>query len=259
LRYSLPEGMRYSTLAERKRFYRDEFRLDRVAEWLRKRRGHNVFAVIIGRHTKLYPRKFSEDFSKTVIIDEYSNLEEVRSLLLEFQPESVYYDRNIYGGKGSRKVLGQELAFDLDPENLTCPIHGSFEDKVRRRQGLSFCTLEFKMIRERTVDLYERLAKLFSELSVVYSGRGFHIHVLDPETLVWPRRRRRRLALQMKREGYPIDEWVTTGGMRLIRLPYSLHGMVSRIVVPLSIRQLERFNPVKSRICLPRFLKKATA
>ena len=22
--------------------------------------------------------------------------------------------------------IGQELAFDLDPENITCPIHGSF-------------------------------------------------------------------------------------------------------------------------------------
>jgi DNA primase catalytic subunit len=61
--------------------------------------------------------------------------------------------------------------------------------------------------------------------------------------------------VDMKSEGYPIDEWVTTGGMRLIRLPYSLHGMVSRIVVPLSIRQTEAFDPVKSPICLPKFLK----
>jgi len=61
----------------------------------------------------------------------------------------------------------------------------------------------------------------------------------------------------MKNEGYPIDEWVTTGGMRLIRLPYSLHGMVSRVVVPLTIGQLERFDPLRSSICIPRFMREA--
>jgi len=259
LRYSLPKGMRYSTLSERKSFYQDDFSPRKVSRWLRKREGHTVLAVIIGRHTKLYPKRFSQNFSKTILIDEYSNLEEVRRLLLIFQPESVYYDRTVYseGLRGSRRVLGQELAFDLDPENLTCPIHGSLKDKMRRGQGLSFCTLEFRMVKEKTLSLYERLAEFFSDLSVVYSGRGFHVHILDSEALTWTRGKRRKLAMQMKREGYPIDVWVTTGGMRLIRLPYSLHGMVSRIVVPLDVGELERFDPVKSRICLPRFLKKA--
>ncbi|MEM1515053.1 MAG: hypothetical protein QXH24_03270 [Candidatus Bathyarchaeia archaeon] len=36
----------------------------------------------------------------------------------------------------------------------------------------------------------------------------------------------------------------TSGGMRLIRLPYSLHGMVSRIVMLISISELEGFNPI---------------
>jgi DNA primase catalytic subunit len=117
--------------------------------------------------------------------------------------------------------------------------------------------LEFRKIRDETLRLYERLAQIFFELSIVYSGRGFHIHVLDPETVLWPRSKRRRLALKLKGEGYPLDEWVTTGGMRLIRLPYSLHGMVSRVVVPLSPSALERFSPLSSRVCLPRFLRRA--
>ena len=250
--------MRYSTLDERRSFYRNEFRLDEVSEWLSKRRGHNVFAVIIGRHTKLYPREFSKNFSKTILIDDYRNLEEVRSLLVRFQPEGVYYDRNIYGeGGGSRRVLGQELAFDLDPENMVCPKHGGLKDKMKRHQGLSFCMLEFRLIREKTISLHERLAGLFSETSIVYSGRGFHIHVFDPETVGWPRRRRKELATRMRREGYPIDEWVTTGGMRLIRLPYSLHGMVSRKVLPLGIRELERFDPASSSACIPKFMRKS--
>jgi len=258
LRYNLPRGMRYSTLDERRSFYRNEFRLDKVSEWLGKRQGHTVLAVIVGRHTKIYPPEFSRDFSKTILIDEYIDLNEVKSLLLRFQPEAVYYDRTMYSsGERSGRILGQELAFDLDPENLRCPIHGSLKDKMARRQGLSFCMLEFRMIKEKTLQMHERLTELFSELSVVYSGRGFHIHILDPETSVWPRRERRRLALKMKNEGYPIDEWVTTGGMRLIRLPYSLHGMVSRVVVPLTIGQLERFDPLRSSICIPRFMRGA--
>jgi DNA primase catalytic subunit len=257
LRYSLPRGMHYSTLSERQRFYRDEFSLDKVSKWLSRRSGHNVFAVIIGRHTKIYPKKYERSFSKSILIKEYGSLEDVKNLLLEFKPEAVYYDRNIYdtGIDEPRRTLGQELAFDLDPENITCPVHGSLREKMRRGQGLSFCVWELNAVKEKTVELYERLSGLFSELSVVYSGRGFHIHILDPETWTWPRRRRKKLAAQMKSEGYPIDAWVTTGGMRLIRLPYSLHGMVSRIVVPLSIRQTEAFDPVKSLICLPKFLK----
>jgi len=41
---------------------------------------------------------------------------------------------------------------------------------------------------------------------------------------------------------YAIDEWVTSGEMRLIRLPYSLHGMVSRVVVPVPRGKLETFR-----------------
>ncbi|MGQ9543256.1 MAG: DNA primase [Candidatus Bathyarchaeia archaeon] len=259
MRYILPEGMRYSNLSERGSFYREEFKLSKVSEWVDRFGGRKVFAVIIGRYTKIYPKRFSRHFSKTILIDDYESLSEVKSLILKFLPESVYYDRNIYGDDdgSERKVLGQELAFDLDPENLVCPIHGSLQDKMSKGQGLSFCTLEFEMVRGKTLELYERLRSLFSEISIVYSGRGFHIHIFDPEALSWSMGKRRRLAMQVKEEGYPIDEWVTTGGMRLIRLPHSLHGMVSRIVTPLTVKQLECFDPVNSRICVPKFVRKS--
>jgi len=41
---------------------------------------------------------------------------------------------------------------------------------------------------------------------------------------------------------YAVDEWVTSGEMRLIRLPNSLHGMVSRVVVPVPRGDLEDFT-----------------
>jgi DNA primase catalytic subunit len=68
-------------------------------------------------------------------------------------------------------------------------------------------------------------------MKIVYSGRGFHPR-LDRDTMSWSYRKE-GVGQELKNLGYLIDEWVTTGGMRLIRLPYSLCGMVSRIVLPL--------------------------
>lgn len=251
--YYLPKGMRPSTLNERKQFYAYEFSLERVREWFSGWRGKIVFAVIIGRHTRIYPPEYEEDASTTILIDNYKDLEDIRGWILEFLPESVYYDRNIYDERG--RAIGQEMAFDLDPENLTCPIHGSLEDKMRRHEGLSFCEVELEMVKDETIKLYEELSKQFSSLRIVYSGRGFHIHVLDEEVFSWGLEKRKEIAKEMKNRGFMIDEWVTSGSMRLIRLPYSLHGMVSRIVTPISISEIGDFNPIEDERCIPGFLK----
>lgn len=252
--YYLPVGMRYSTLEERKQFYTQEFNPQRVAEWFKGGLGRTNFAVIIGRHTKIYPEKYKEDVSTTIIIDEYQNLEDVRQQILEFLPEAVYYDRNIYDTDDHK--TGQELAFDLDPENITCPIHGSLADKMKRQQGLSFCEVELDMVKREAIGLYEFLETHFSEVRVVYSGRGFHLHVLDPEAYLLSTEERLDLARQEKQAGFHIDEWVTSGEFRLIRLPYSLNGLVSRIALPLKKGELESFDAVHDERCLPKFLGK---
>lgn len=252
--YFIPEGMRYSTLNERQQFYTQEFDIRKVAGWFRGRTDKIRFAVIIGRHTKIFPEKYAEDASTTIIIDEYNDLEDVKSQIIEFLPEAVYYDRNVYDE--NEKKACQELAFDLDPENIICPIHGSLADKMERHQGLSFCELELQMVKEETLRLYEYLAKNFSHLKIVYSGRGFHIHVFDSEAYELNNKKRKSVAKDVKEKGFDIDEWVTVGDMRLIRLPFSLHGLVSRTVIPLEKAELEDFDPVKDERCIPRFLRK---
>lgn len=253
--YYFPKGMRPSTLKERLAFYAEEFRLDKVAEWFKGRKDKIQFAVIIGRHTKIYLKEYAEDFSTTIIIDDYEDLNDVKNQIIEFLPEGVYYDRNIYDDDG--EVVGQELAFDLDPENITCPIHGSLEDKMQRNQGLSFCELEFQMIKDQTVSLYEYLEGLFSKLKIVYSGRGFHIHVFDDDAYQLKFKDREAIAKDVKVKGFPIDTWVTTGDMRLIRLPYSLNGLVSRIVIPLSKSEMKDFDPTEDPRCIPDFAKRS--
>ena len=250
--YRFPKGMRYSTLKERAEFYRTEFDLEKVGNWFEKREGKTVFAVIIGRHTKIFPEKYREDASTTILIDDYKGLRDVKKQILGFLPEAVYYDRNLYDEDG--KVVGQEMAFDLDPENLTCPVHGTLAEKMKKHQGLGFCKIELNMVKKETAKLYRELENRFKEMRIVYSGRGFHIHVLDRDTMSWSYRRKKELAKELKKRGYLIDEWVTTGGMRLIRLPHSLHGMVSRIVLPLEPSEVLKFDPVNDARCIPRFV-----
>jgi len=249
--------MRYATLEERKRFYTCEFNLEKAAEWLKCHQGKVKFAVIMGRHTKIFPEKYKADASTTIIIDEYKNLEDVKQQILDFLPEAVYYDRNVYDQNDAK--IGQELAFDLDPENITCPIHGNLADKMKKHQGLSFCDLELEMVKKEAIDLYEFLEKQFSWVKVVYSGRGFHLHVLDKEAYRLNTEQRQELAWQVKEAGFHIDEWVTAGEMRLIRLPFSLNGIVSRIVLPLTKAELQSFDAVHDKRVLPRFLDKATS
>jgi DNA primase catalytic subunit len=253
VQYSLPAGMRYATLEERKRFYAEEFDLSKMAAWFGERLAYVKFAVIIGRHTRVFPEEYAEDADTTIIIDEYKNLTEVRDQILKFLPESAYYDRNIYDENDHK--TGQELAFDLDPENITCSIHGSLAEKMKRGQGLSFCKLELEMVKEQALSLHEYLEKEYSQVRIVYSGRGFHIHVFDEEAYGFGEKKRRQIARSVKKKGFAIDEWVTLGEMRLIRLPFSLHGLVSRIVLPLEKSELERFDPVNDGRCIPRFLR----
>jgi len=248
--------MRYSTLEERSEFYTDEFDLGKVATWFIGQSGKVKYAVIMGRHTKIYPQKYKEDASTTIIVDDYKNLEDVRSQILDFLPEAVYYDRNVYGQDD--KCAGQELAFDLDPENITCPIHGTLADKMKREQGLSFCEIEMGLVQKEAAGLYDFLSKRFANIKIVYSGRGFHLHVLDQDVYMLNIQQRRKIAAEVKEAGFHVDEWVTAGEMRLIRLPFSLNGLVSRIVLPLTRGEIEEFDPVHDQRALPRFLGKVT-
>lgn len=246
--------MKYATLKQRKQFYAHEFSLQKVVEWFEDGFDKIKFAVIIGRHTKIFPEKYKEDALTTIIIDDYKDLEDLRKQILEFLPEAVYYDRNRYDS--NNRKLGQELAFDLDPENITCPIHGSLADKMKRQQGLSFCEVELDMVKQEAIGLYDFLETRFSDLKVIYSGRGYHLHVLDTKAFALATKERLDLAQQAKQAGFHIDEWVTSGEYRLIRLPYSLNGLVSRITLPLKKDELESFNPVHDERCLPKFLYK---
>jgi DNA primase catalytic subunit len=269
-RYNLPEGMRYSLLKERKTFYSGQFDIEKIGKWLGKHRDpmSTVFAVVIGRHTGIFPSRFKRFTKAPVVIDEYESLKEVQQTIVKFLPEGVYYDRNIYQDLGvcgrckksygncwgCEGFLGQELAFDIDPENIPCPKCGTLAEKLAREQGLGFCEYELGVAKEQAIELNRELKKRFSSTEIVYSGRGYHVHVFDKGTQGMSREDRGELAREMRNKGYLIDSWITEGESRLIRLPYSLHGMVSRIVFPVKNEELPAFDPIKDRRCRPKFL-----
>ena len=243
--------MRYATLEEREEFYTREFNLGKMAGWFGNQAVGTRFAVVMGRHTGIFQEEYKEDADTTILLDEHKSLSEVKRQVLRFLPESVYYDRNVYDTKNRKR--GQELAFDLDPENVICPIHGSLADKMKRGQGLGFCKLELEMVKQQAIRLYEHLESQFLNLKIVYSGRGFHIHVFDKEAYALDEKKRRTIARSMKEKGFAIDEWVTIGEMRLIRLPFSLNGLVSRIATPLLKNEVNGFDPIHDERCVPKF------
>jgi len=256
--------MHPASLQERHEFYQREFKTNLVRDWFRGWTRPIVFAVVIGRHTKIFPAEYRSESDRTILIDEYEGLKDLQQYCMEFRPESVYYDRNVYNNwdearRGPTKIgelgksFGQQLAFDIDPENFDCPIHGTLEDKMNRRQGLSFCRLELQLAQGQALELADELSGSFADLRIVYSGRGFHVHVLDEETFFWTPRQRLALIHSLVRKGYLMDEWVAGGGMRLIRLPHSLNGLVSRVATPLDRIEARSFDPVTDPHCLPSF------
>lgn len=259
--------MRIASLTERREFYSREFSLAKISDWFQRWHSPTVFAVIIGRHTSIAPRKYFRERARTIVIDEYEGLSEIKNYLIDFRPESVYYDRNVYKDwdqarrvgndrTGLGRAFGQELVLDVDPENFTCPIHGTLEDKMRKHQGLSFCRLEFQLARQEAVQLVDLLSMRFSQIRVVYSGRGFHIYILDEGTVFWDRKKRLALVRSLTKKGFVMDEWVPAGGMRLIRLPHSLNGLVCRIARPLSENELGVFDPITDVRTIPKFLSR---
>jgi len=265
-RYRFPDRMRPATVQERYEFYHEEFSTSLVREWFRGWARPIVFAVVIGRHTKIFPAEYRSDRYRTILIDEYEGLRDLRQYCMEFRPESVYYDRNVYRNwkdarRGQYKIgelgksFGQQLAFDIDPENFECPIHGTLEEKLSKRQGLSFCRLELQFAQEHALGLIDELSDYFGELRLVYSGRGFHVHVLDEDTFFWTRRQRLRLIRSLVRRGFLMDEWVAGGAMRLIRLPHSLNGLVSRLAIPLDMLKSRSLDLMNDPRCLPGFAR----
>ncbi len=265
----MPRGMRYSKLVDRAEFYCREFTEETLTAW-EAFLPNTVVAFLLGKYTNIYLKKFADIKDDVVVIDDYCDFKGLQKYLLKYLPEGVYYDTHHYDNLSicqgcperfkTEKCLacehyvGQELVFDLDPENVYCPVHGDLNHKLSIHQGRMLCMIEFNILRRKAVAMLNELRQTYSKLRVVYSGRGFHIHVLDEDTLYLSQKERQVLAHEFAKR-YPIDEWVTAGNIKLIRLPHTLHGMISRICIPLESEEIAAFNPIHCKATIPHYLE----
>ncbi len=235
-----------STLKERQIFYNSEFNVKKVIYWFKIK--PQLFALDLGSETKII--KIKKELNTLLIFK--TNFKTFKKILLKYLPEDIYYDRNIYKNPeknlknlnfknclDSKDCLGQELAFDLDSDNIKC----NCKDKL--------CPKCLEEIKNQTLKLYKELKKDFKKLEIVYSGRGYHIHVYDKKA--YKLTIKERIKLNKKLKSYPIDPWVSSGTIRLMRLPFSLNAQVSRIVLPLKIKEIKNFNPLKDKRVIPNF------
>ncbi|MEK6835235.1 MAG: hypothetical protein AABX61_03160 [Nanoarchaeota archaeon] len=244
-----------SSLKDRKEFYEKEFNIKKVASWLKKLPYKPQFFVIDeGSETKILKDK--SKFRKLIIFKPHLKLSELKKKLIKYLPEDVYYDRNVYKDPYkclknfnfrktpfSNNYIGQELVFDIDPENIDCPSCGE-------KQFPKFCKVCSKLTIENGFKIYKELKKQFKKVVLVYSGRGCHVHVLDKKGYELSLKERKKLNSKFKK--YAIDPWVSYYKVRLIRLPYSLNSLSSRIVTPIKIEKIKQFN-VNDKRFLPKF------
>lgn len=260
--------MRPSTLEERDSFYRHELDVRSLGRWIGDRHRRMKFAMILGRHTGIVEPGHAGLRDDVVVIDIWKTASDLRKYALDYLPEGMYYDRNRYkdvskcaecGGRrrgclGCYNCDGQQLAFDLDPENVDCPWHGHIGQKIDRGRVMSFCMYEFRVVRRQTMGLASELRREYESVGVIYSGRGFHVVVDDEHAYTLSKPERKLIARKLGRR-YAIDEWVTEGGSRLLRLPYSLNGLVSRKCMPIEEeRDLVEFDPRISDTVMPGFV-----
>lgn len=233
------EKFRASSLEERKKFYEEEFDIEKVKKWFADSgmRAPQLCAVDAGSETGIIlNKKWKESLF-------YFPFNELKKKIEKYMPEDVYYDRNIYSDE--RKVLRtlkfndwkmQELVFDIDADDISCGFHKSGR-VCYSCIGRAF-QFAMKMKRE--------LMKDFKKIGIVYSGAGFHVHVFDKKAFLLSSSERKKL--NEKFSSYPIDPWVSDGDISLIRMPFSLNSRISRKVLP--IENL-KFNKIKT---YPRFL-----
>ena len=229
-----------STLKQRSSFYKNEFEIKKVEHYFKIK--PQFLALDLGTETRIIKNK--KDLNKLKIIK--VDFKTLKRELISYQPEDVYYDRNIYKDPnkclkelcfkkcpGCRNWLGQEFAFDLDANNIKC--------KCKTKEKI--CEICLNKAKELTLKFYKDLKKDFRNVHVIYSGRGFHLIIKDKKAYKFSIKQRN--SLNKKFTKYPIDPWVSQGKIRLMRLPYSLNALVSRITTPIKIEELRNFNSNK--------------
>jgi DNA primase catalytic subunit len=248
MQYRFPPGLRPATVEDREQFYRDQFTFDQAEDVL-ARWDDPTFVVDVGTETTRYRPKYKKYKDKLVYIRNYANRRGLRQKLVRYAPEDLYYVRESDTG------TEQEFCIDIDPENADCRACTHFRAQHQGKPKVySFCTKCFKTAAEQTKQLFDLLETHFHDVRVLYTGRGFHLRVLDDEAYLMEQEDRERFAAQLQGEEYAVDAWVVNGSVDILRVPGSLHGLVSRITTEINADQLDNPEKILGTVGVPAFL-----
>jgi hypothetical protein len=160
-------------------------------------------------------------------------------------PEAVYYGVDHWERNWLLPVDidAKDVAYERALRDVT-PRDGENRESVLQRAGIVDAPPEgfkygFEDIRQALVyafavkDLFEDLLEA-SETQVFYSGQGAHIYLQDDDPAHRYDQRAREVIVAFLEDEFdiPIDAVVTADEARVMRLPYSLHADVSRLVMP---------------------------
>jgi hypothetical protein len=140
---------------------------------------------------------------------------DAKDIALERTRSNVQQD----DGESKRDYLARAGVTESPPEEYPY----AFED-IDRSLEYAF---DVAGVFERTLNAEETL--------VVYSGQGAHVYLLDDDRSHHYDAESHQVIVDFLEHeyGFPIDPVVTADRSRVIRLPYSLHSDVSRIVTPI--------------------------
>ncbi|WP_456475336.1 DNA primase catalytic subunit PriS [Candidatus Pyrohabitans sp.] len=157
---------REATPEERRRYYREEWKLSDVPEFIL---------------STLAQREFGFDHRGEGPSDRYNRIStpaQLEGMLVATAPYAAFASVSFYEKPERRKGwLGAELVFDVDAKDLPLRPCSCSPGEV--------CELCLNMAKEYVLELADVLRDDFAlrELHFVYSGRGYHLRVLDREVL----------------------------------------------------------------------------
>ncbi len=225
-----------------------------VKEWFVSRGiRHPVFAIDIGSKSGIYDQRHSSLLNRIVYLSGYKTWNQLKNRLAYYAPEDVYYSRNIFFERDECNAcireqrcfscdnfIGQELVFDIDVDhvgssNLECNCGSECSHDQH------YCSL-FRTACISAARLPDFLKKRFAfkKIQIVYSGRGFQIHVFDRKTRFYSTHTRTAIAKIVHNAGFPVDVAVTSGSSELARVPYTLHGLVNKVSAIVASDEIEK-------------------
>lgn len=192
--------MREATVEERKRYYRKEWSLKDLPDYV--------------LHS-LSLREFGFDHDGSGPSDRYNQFmtpDEFSDYLKDNYPYAVYGSVAFYEKPSQRKKwLKSELAFDIDAKDLPF--------KSCNCTGESVCELCLNDARRVTAEFGETLSSDLGleDISYVYSGRGFHIRVSDDSIMKMGQATRSQLVEYITGNIVPPDVSLSLGYPRIFR------------------------------------------